>query len=304
MFYEEEFYITVLSDASSQVFPDNTLSSFTTKLPDNVDIRRGNWKVGVTEIYINDFIRGPEPFTPYSFTLYIDYNADTGSMEGVTNLPYKYGVVQSFEKDFLPSLVQNILPYGRQTKSYVEHRLVNEIQGFLRSTENYETISYEEFVKDDTYPFVTVANADDSIVFSIFVNKEYTVKGMLKDIFKQIKNIKNQKQKIMNAFSPLLTMINTPPNLDVFLYTDIVKPGYFGDIKSRCLRVVSIPNGKVPTPLEFKNIYYFSLEKKLFDTISIKICDKFGENIAFRYSRTPTKIILHFKNDYFGQVYK
>ena len=45
----ESFTIELVSNASSQLFPDNTLSSFTNFLPSQVNLE-GQWEVAISEI--------------------------------------------------------------------------------------------------------------------------------------------------------------------------------------------------------------------------------------------------------------
>jgi hypothetical protein len=44
-----QFYITVLSDSSLDIYPDNKLSGFQALLPKPVDLGRDNWEVGLCE---------------------------------------------------------------------------------------------------------------------------------------------------------------------------------------------------------------------------------------------------------------
>ena len=45
----DSFTIELVSNASSELFPDNTLSSFTNFLPDQVNLE-GQWEVAISEI--------------------------------------------------------------------------------------------------------------------------------------------------------------------------------------------------------------------------------------------------------------
>lgn len=47
-----DFYITLPSDASMEIFPDNTQSSFRTKLSAPLVLSSDDWEVGLTEIFI------------------------------------------------------------------------------------------------------------------------------------------------------------------------------------------------------------------------------------------------------------
>ena len=45
----DQFYIRLPSNSSHDYYPDNTTSSFTTKLPDELNLN-GRWEVGLKEI--------------------------------------------------------------------------------------------------------------------------------------------------------------------------------------------------------------------------------------------------------------
>ena len=42
----EEFYLTLVSDSSSDYFPQNTTSHFCTQLPKTIELE-GEWRVGL-----------------------------------------------------------------------------------------------------------------------------------------------------------------------------------------------------------------------------------------------------------------
>jgi hypothetical protein len=44
------YYMTLLSDASLSVFPDNTLSRFRVRLARSVNLGVGTWEVGLCEL--------------------------------------------------------------------------------------------------------------------------------------------------------------------------------------------------------------------------------------------------------------
>ena len=54
-----QFYITLPSNSSLSLYPDNTLSSYTTRLVEQINLT-GNWEVAMTEIHF--------PFTWYNIT--------------------------------------------------------------------------------------------------------------------------------------------------------------------------------------------------------------------------------------------
>jgi len=45
----------------------------------------------------------------------------------------------------------------------------------------------------------------------------------------------------------------------------------------------------------FDNVYYVPVEKKMFRDIRIEILNLTGERVAFKDSKTPLKVVLHFR---------
>jgi hypothetical protein len=46
----QKLYITLSSDSSLDIYPDNTLSAFQVQLPKPIDLGRDNWEVGLCEV--------------------------------------------------------------------------------------------------------------------------------------------------------------------------------------------------------------------------------------------------------------
>ncbi len=88
---------------------------------------------------------------------------------------------------------------------------------------------------------------------------------------------------------------------ELFVYTDIIKSQYLGDVMAKVLRVVGLDYdrnvereyvGKL-----FDSPHYIPLERNNIDTIQIHICDKLGRTINFTKGTVIVK--LHFRRSYF-----
>ena len=80
-----------------------------------------------------------------------------------------------------------------------------------------------------------------------------------------------------------------------YIYTDIIKSQYHGDVVAPVLHTVTVKgeHGNYVSK-NFERPHYVSLNKKFFDTISINIRDKAGDLVAFEHSKVI--ITLHFKH--------
>ena len=79
-----------------------------------------------------------------------------------------------------------------------------------------------------------------------------------------------------------------------YIYTDIIKSQYHGDVVVPVLRT-AIVKGKHGSYVSknFERPHYVLLNKKIFDTISINIRDKAGDLVAFEHGKVI--ITLHFR---------
>ena len=57
----ESFTIKLVSNASGELFPDNTLSSFLDFLPEQLNLK-GQWEVAVSEIFFHQCTRTKQVF--------------------------------------------------------------------------------------------------------------------------------------------------------------------------------------------------------------------------------------------------
>ena len=79
-----------------------------------------------------------------------------------------------------------------------------------------------------------------------------------------------------------------------YVYTDITKSQYHGDVVVLILRTVTVKgeHGSYVSK-NFERPYYVPLNKKIFDTISINIRDEAGDLVAFEHGKVI--ITLHFR---------
>ena len=69
-----EFYLTLPSNSSMKYYPENTLTSFTTRLPNSIRLE-GDWDVGLVEIqYPHNWYNIPEDIQKRSFSVRISEN--------------------------------------------------------------------------------------------------------------------------------------------------------------------------------------------------------------------------------------
>ena len=90
---------------------------------------------------------------------------------------------------------------------------------------------------------------------------------------------------------------------NALIYCDLIAPQFVSHSKVRCLRTFIPPTAfcnEVVQPTAFcnevfENLYYVPVEKRSFRDITILIIDTAGNPIAFPDSKTPAKVVLHFR---------
>ena len=79
-----------------------------------------------------------------------------------------------------------------------------------------------------------------------------------------------------------------------YVYTDIIKSQYHGDVVVPVLGTVTVKGEHVSyVSKNFERPHYVPLNKKIFDTISINIRDKAGDLVAFEHGTVI--VTLHFR---------
>jgi hypothetical protein len=118
---KEEFYITLLSDSSMNYYPENSLSSFTNRMNKYFS---EDWRVGVTEIYTNDFV--PNVYGEHweeSTQIFIEGMQKSVVEIGTTYIPFrKNQVICDCNVFLLLTQIQNIRPLQENTRKQVERQ--------------------------------------------------------------------------------------------------------------------------------------------------------------------------------------
>jgi hypothetical protein len=80
---------------------------------------------------------------------------------------------------------------------------------------------------------------------------------------------------------------------NALVYCDLIAPQFVGTAIARYLRTFIMPT--VYSVNTFKNVCYVPIEKRTFRDIRMEVLNLSGQRIAFKYSKTPLKVVLHFR---------
>ena len=84
---------------------------------------------------------------------------------------------------------------------------------------------------------------------------------------------------------------------EALVYCDLIAPQLIGNTMVRFLRtfnIIIMPED-YGVEYQFENMYYVPAEKRMFRDIRIEILNLTGEKVAFEDSKTPLKVVLHFR---------
>jgi len=90
-----------------------------------------------------------------------------------------------------------------------------------------------------------------------------------------------------------LKPLNVVGDTTALVYCDLISPQYVGKSLVRCLRTFVYPTMYGEHAYDY--IYYLRVEKHTIKSIRIEILQLTAKRVEFKSSKTPTKIVLHFR---------
>lgn len=282
-------YVTLLSNSSLKYYPENSLSRFTVKLPNAINLDSNEkWYVGLTNVSHTSI--GKEP-KPQHIKIKIKSTGKQGFLnEKLINLlnaaPNFYQKVK--EKNFFDQYKTGI-----ELKKYVYVKGQPFIQIELLKGDNIIIICDEEYLPRQFF----------DIIFSQIKKEKWKafIKSFQDDIiqFEATEEVNSKIQKIKDEYvEEITTFINVPLPFYICFYTDIIKPRSIGDTNTRCLYMCPLgtfTDRSKALAYEIDNVQYCPIEKHNISEINILIADENGEQINFEGGVFMTCLVLHFR---------
>lgn len=279
--YSNSFYITLPSNASMDLYPDNTLAKYITKLHHRINLEGDNWEVALAEIqYPNNFQLLTTSFMWLQIT-YQNLQSDSKFRDSFLMLPDIYF------KDAESILIEL-------------NKIGNGIQfNYFRDIDKFQiTYSGEEIGQ-------LVLSQKLAVLLGFIHNRGTELTDPTKSWTVEF------EKGVIHTFNPAnLTLTVTeiseiqskyPPKFlrniasHMYIYSDIVEPNLVGDCVSPLLRIVKSENSSKRENVVaiFNNLYYVPVLKRQFDTIEINIRDDEGNLVPFVSGKLNVR--LHFK---------
>lgn len=268
----KQFYVTLISNSSLDIYPGNKPSSFVVQLPHKIVLNE-DWVVGLAEIqYPYNFYNVTE--NNNSFTC----DFETNSVYSFTNGKYstvRNIIVGSYRS--VGELVKAILYQTPDLGDWIEFdnstnrvriKVTNEIKSSHPLSQNFES--------DDI-------NQMRSIQFHGRLALQL---GFIPDT-----NV------LTHEFSPYGGNVCFGVPDRIFVYCDLIEPQLIGYESTQVIKIINSTEREsefgTSCYREFQKIHYVPLLKKVFDRVEIDLRDITGEYFPFRHGISSVK--LHFK---------
>lgn len=261
-----EFFVTLVSNSSSSMFPQNITSSFTVNLPQKISLN-GSWRVALSEIHYN-----------YNFFNVTDGNNRITLMEKSNDS--SNNTIQSSDK-----IVSHEIKIANGYYSSVGE-LVSAINAGLKSFVKYKNSYILSIDKSNNRTIVHRDYLMDGIESILIEGRLAMQLG-----FKPMNNI------LSTEISSHVGNIYYGIPDQMLIYTDIIEPTFIGHEMAYVLKIVNTEATQTAFGdscyKEYTYMHYMPVQKREFDTISVDIRDCTGELMPFQHGVLTIK--LHFK---------
>jgi len=269
-----DFFITLLSDSSGHLFPNNTIAHFKTKLANRI-CQDGGYEVALSEIIF--------PMNYHNF-----YSTDRLEVE----------IFKQHIDDFDERTITSIALWKMKNGCYRdEHELAammsSRLTNRIKIVRRRSILPSENFITTFSFP-ENSDNYENHSFFSCVDAAGAPQKHLLFTFNRAFERRFGMKHLNDNHY-----VLERPFDLNecmrlMYIYCDILEYGHVGDIKSPLLRVVA-PSGQqgATVSMAFTKPYYLPVAQRDFDTIEIKLTNEIGKLMPFTQGKSA--LILHFR---------
>ena len=257
-------YITLPSNSSMQYFPQNTLTSFNTKLAKAIIHDDSKWEVALAEI---SFPKSWINVIDGENEIYVEQNSQLKSLtipvkRYSNNYEFYHAISECLAADYKLGIVVYFIEKTGHMVFESSKGSVVYISGKLALQVGFESD-------------VVLAYKPD--IHSALISKHYK-------FLKHGTRIKPPNPVNVNIGHDIL-----------YIYTDCIEQQLVGDVQAQLLRNVCVNNfNSIPIQTSsFESPHYIPVARRDFDTIRINIRDETGRKVPFQFGRVVVK--LHFR---------
>lgn len=287
----DSFFVTLLSNSSLSMYPENTTTSFTVNLPQKIRLN-GNWKVAVAEIHYNyNFFNVSEGSNRIWFRKKQEITIGHAQTNSIPELHVRYlDEAKNIEKE----KATNTTGGSSWTLHFIEipTGFYNNINDLI-DTINYE-IENQFKIKQKIFS-LNKMNSRCEINF-----------GRYKDHYESATC--DGRLNLQLSFEPDTNLVNYSISQhccnihfgvpdQMMIYTDIIEPTFIGHEKAYVIKIVNTQPKNLSFGdacfVNFEQMHYVNVEKREFESISVNIRHNTGDYMPFQHGVFTIK--LHFE---------
>ena len=286
-------YITLPSNASHDIFPENTPGSYKINLPYPVELN-GKWEVGLSEIQ----------YTKSWYNITKGYKFSIMKKQKASNPPPSRQPAEenlnlfeirhsSDDDDDNPLFVPDIVG---ESQTIEQESFELELQaGYYKSIQDIcrilnENIKNEAQTKDVYFEL----NTNNQKV-TLHIKNDQLAVIMSKELLDLLgfRITDDSPTETFNKSKKSFYVADLKQGMNgLYVYCDIVEPHIVGNTRVPLLRILPVEPGEIITKT-YTNIQYYPVLNKRFNSVEIQIKDDTNNVIVFQ--RGKTIVTLHFK---------
>jgi len=274
------FTVSLPSNASTDLFPENKLSHFRVQLANRILLSPGLYEVGLSQIsFVNNILTLNSKNNDHVISCKKDYDGK------LVELPHiKYDTITQLVK-----IISHLL-----RAAFVE-KTSPQVPGRENNNEGEDTDSDDGIKKKEDFFLY-----DKSIHRVIFYRPKFNAARNQYDIeiSEKLASILGFEQTLFEGRTKHLVADYAPDLMagahNMFVYCNLIRPQYIGDKMGRLLRILPLTGDDAQSNnINFNPPYFYPLELNEIDTIEIKLCNEIGEPIHFQTGSVIVTLLFH-----------
>ena len=279
MHSSSQFYIHLPSDSSLNVYPDNTVAKYTTKLANAINLD-GQYEVGLSEIiYPTDYYNIDNRGEDYTF--------------GIKQIVVLENNEKTQESYFIKRKIESALYYSKS-------ELISKIYSQINRDIGERNIPATVMIDFDSSGRVTIVISRYGPTVSV-ITEQGAMVSMFFELSEQFsKRLGFDKKVSISLDDPNTVRADHKFDLHMgkklmYIYSDIVSYSLVGDVSVPLLRACSLPEPSTNNTihLSFPDIHYKPVQKSQLDTIEISLNTEEGMSMPFQSGKVL--VTLHFR---------
>ena len=272
----KDFYLTLLSDSSLNMFADNKQSEFTARLDHPIHIEEESWEVALIEISTPSEVLHITEENKFFFLTFLDQRIfNRIGLENITEMCSNHIACNKYKLSIPTGNYVSPEYLAKEMQSSID----NFEKGFLKQANAHISVTFDALSQR-----MKIAAQDEKQVRLLFPKQVGQILGldptMIEKPIGNVQDIFKFKVDLHRSFSRL------------FIYSHIADFTFVGDIVPLILRVVLFNpvTDLVHVHKEFKNLHCIPVSKFVIDQVHISIKTETGSNVPFVTGKTMIKL--------------